>query len=83
MSVLLANPFFHSPTVTFFHLEAARSSLVVLFPSVVEGLRALLYDTSTGVTLVSRGNSASEKFLGLEVLSLRDTLHCSTHESIR
>jgi hypothetical protein len=64
--------------VTFFQLESARSSLVVLFPSLVKGLSALSYDTSAGVTLVFRGNSASKKFRGLEVLTLRDSRHCST-----
>jgi hypothetical protein len=39
---------------------------------------ALLYNTSTGVTLASRGNSASEKLQGLEVLSLQDFLRCIT-----
>jgi hypothetical protein len=34
--------------------------------------------SSTGMTLVCRGNSASKKFQGLEVQSLQDSLHCST-----
>jgi hypothetical protein len=39
--VRLVKPSFHSQTVTFFHLESASSSLVVLFPSVVKGLTAV------------------------------------------
>ncbi len=39
---------------------------------------ALLYNTSTRVTLASRGNSASKKIQVLEVLSLQDSLHHST-----
>ncbi len=35
------------------------------------------------MTHASRGNSASEEFQGQEVLSLQDTLRCSTCESIR
>ncbi len=45
---------------------------------VIKGLNALLYDTSTGVTLASWGNSSSEKIQGLVVLSLQDSPHCST-----
>ncbi len=74
----MAKLFFHSWTVTFFQLESACSSLVVLFSSLVKGLSALLYNTSTGVTLAPRRNSASKKFQGLEVLSLQDSLHHNT-----
>ncbi len=50
----------------------------MLFPSVVKWLMALLYDTSTGVTLASRGNSAFKKFQALGVMSLQDSSPCST-----
>ncbi len=50
----------------------------MLFPSLVKGLTALSYNKSTGVTLASRGSTASEKFQGLNVLSLQDSLCCST-----
>jgi hypothetical protein len=45
---------------------------------VIKGLKALSYDTSTGVTLASRRNSASKKLQGLVVLSLQDSPCCST-----
>jgi hypothetical protein len=45
----------------------------VLFPRLVKGLTALLYDISTGVTIVSYRNSASKKFQGLEVCCLFKT----------
>ncbi len=61
MLVLLAKLLFHSCSLNFFQVKSARSSLVVLFPSLVKGLIALLYNTSMGVTLASRGNSASKK----------------------
>ncbi len=41
---------------------------------------ALSINSRTGVTLASRGNSTSSKLQGLEVLSLWDSLRCSTHE---
>ncbi len=41
---------------------------------------ALPIDRRIGVTLASRGNSTSSKIRGLEVLSLQDSLRCSTHE---
>jgi hypothetical protein len=44
---------------------------------------ALLIDSSTGVTLASRGNSTSPKFRGLEVLSPQDSLRSSTHKGSR
>ncbi len=75
--VHLTNPFFNSWTVTIFHLEAACSSSCHAFSRVVKGRTALLYNTSTGVTLASRGNSTSEKLQGLVVLSLWDSSRCS------
>jgi hypothetical protein len=46
-------------------------------------LMALSIDSSTGVTLASWGNSTSQKFRGLEVLSPRDSLRSSTHKGSR
>jgi hypothetical protein len=40
---------------------------------VIKGLKALLYGTSTEVTLASKGSFASEKLQGLVVLSLKDS----------
>ncbi len=65
-------------TVTFFHLEAARSSSCCGVSRVVKGHMALSYDTSIGVTLAPRENSASKKLQGLVVLTLRDSLRHST-----
>ncbi len=38
--VLLVKLLFHTQTVTFFQIESAHYSLVVLFPSLVKGLTA-------------------------------------------
>ncbi len=54
----------------------------MLFPNVVKGLTGLSYNTSTGVTLASRGNSASEKLQGLEVLSVWNSLCRSTSRAL-
>jgi hypothetical protein len=75
-----SNPSLLLLIVTFFlRLELARSSSPKSAVSLAwaEGPTKLLIDssksTTTRVTLVSRGNSASVEFQGQEVLSLRDT----------
>jgi hypothetical protein len=49
-------------------------------PRLVKWPTALSINSRTGVTLASRGNSTSLKLRGLEVLSLQDSLRCSTHK---
>jgi hypothetical protein len=59
--VHFTNPFFNSQTVTLFHLEveAACSSSCRAVSWLFNGHTAHSYNTSTGETLASRGNTAS------------------------
>jgi hypothetical protein len=50
---------------------------------VIKGLKALSIDSSTGVTLASKGKFCISNFQGLGVLSLRDPLWRSTQKGIR
>jgi hypothetical protein len=75
--MLSSNPFLNYGTVSFFHLAELCSSSCCAVSRVIKWHVALLYDTSTGVTLMSRGNSASKKLQGLVVLYLQDSPRCS------
>jgi hypothetical protein len=74
----LKKTLFQPSNSNLFHLVAAPSSSSCAVSRVIKGLKEVLYNTSTGVTIASRGNSASKKLQGLVVLSLRVSPHCST-----
>jgi hypothetical protein len=74
--VLLANPFHNSHSVNFFQLESAHSSSCCAASLGWEnGLVHYCTITTTEMSSMSRGNTALSK---LHVLTLRDSLHCST-----
>ncbi len=52
-------------------------------PRLTEGLKELLINSSPGVTLASKGKLCISNFQSLAVLSLQDSLQCSTKEGIR
>ncbi len=89
--MLLRNPFSLLLIFTFLRLWLAHSSSsshCAASLAWAKGPKALLYDASSPrlpgwVTLVSRGTFATVEFQGQEVLSLQDTLHPGTRESIR
>jgi hypothetical protein len=80
--VYLPQRFFNLQTITFFHIKAACSSLIVLSLGWSKGSRHYQSISLLGWPLLLRGNSASPIFQGLEVLSIQDPLRCSTQEGV-
>jgi hypothetical protein len=78
----MQTPFSFLRTVVFVHQRTAHSFLVVLLLGWTKGLWHYQSTALLGWPLLPRGNSASPKFQGLEVLSLWDSLQSSTHEGV-
>ncbi len=76
----MQTPFLFPSTVDFVLLKAAHSFLVVLPLGWAKWPTALSINSLPGWPLLPRENSASPKLQDLEVLSLRDSLRCSTHK---
>jgi hypothetical protein len=75
-------PFSFLRTVVFVHQRTACSFLVMLLLGWAKGLRHYRLIALLRWPLLPRGNSASPKFQGLEVLSLQDSLRSSTHKGV-